>query len=187
MQKQCPATTVASLQATKVSPPLNSMLGILSWARLDRIATLNSLPDTITAYVASHVFLPHFHTTNGTCLYRLVYPVQLQQQRARRPHPRHPRSQRRLACRANAQRLSRLSREITAANSRAITVSPPLSCMLGTPFSALRVKTVIQRSMLVMGTALRCPLDSICEKESSEGVTEPAPCANPRKSGNLGL
>jgi hypothetical protein len=165
----------------------DSMLGILSWARLDRIAILNSLPDTITAYVASHSFLPHFHTTNGTCLYRLACPVQLQQPRARRPHPRRRRSQRRLACRANAQRLSRLYREITAANSRAITVSPPLSCMLGTPFSALRVKTVIQRSMLVMGTALRCPLDSICEKESSEGVTEPAPCANPRKSGNLGL
>jgi hypothetical protein len=166
--RQCLAITAASSQATMLSPPHNSTLGTLSWARLDRIATLNSLPDTITAYVASHAFLPIFHATDDTCLCRSVYPVQSQQRRARRPHKRHRRSQRRPASRANAQKLSRPSQETTAASLRARTVSPPLSCMLGTPSSVLQVRTVTRRSLLVMGTALPCPLDSLREKESGE-------------------
>jgi hypothetical protein len=151
---------------TTLSPPHNSTLGTLSWARLGRTATRNFLPDTITAYVASLVFLLAFLATNDTCLYRSVYPVQPQQRRARRPHQRHHRSQRRPASRANAQELSRPSQETTAASLRARTVSPPLSCMLGTPSSVLQVRTVTRRSLLVMGTALPCPLDSLRGKES---------------------
>jgi hypothetical protein len=187
MPKQYPATTAASSQATTVSPPHNFTLGTLSWARLDRIVTLSSSPDTTTAYVVSHIFLPAFHVTNNTCLYRSVYPVQPQQRRARHPHQRHRRSKRRPVSRVNAQRLSRPSQETTAASSRATIVSPPLSCMLGTPFSALRARTVTRHSMLGMGTALRCLPDSISENASSEGVTELAFCTTLCESQNLGL
>jgi hypothetical protein len=43
------------------------MLGILSWARLDRIVILNSLPDTITAYVAS-IFPTSTQLTVPACI-----------------------------------------------------------------------------------------------------------------------